>query len=182
MRIRRFCYPIRVLGPGERLGIWVTGCSFHCPGCMSPELQDPAAGREISCEELIAAAKKAPGPIDGVTISGGEPFDQPEQLHLVVDELCRQITTDIIIYSGYTLAQLRARNCPDTDAVLNSIALLIDGRYMEDLDDGIGLRGSSNQHLHIFRNPERYAYMADCKRELQIFNYNNAASLMVGLL
>lgn len=182
MRIKRVCYPVRVLGPGERLGIWVTGCSFHCPGCMSPELQDYTAGNELDVQQLVEAAKMAPGPIDGVTISGGEPFDQPEELRKLVTLLHRQITEDIIIYTGYTLQQLKDRACPDTNAVLAAIAVLIDGRYQEQNDDGKGLRGSSNQCIHVFRNPRRYAYMADCKRSLQVFNYENAASLMVGLL
>lgn len=182
MRIKRICYPIRVLGPGERLGIWVTGCKRNCPGCMTPELQDQNAGREMDCSHILNAAKKVPGPVDGVTISGGEPFDQPEQLHQLVMLLRKELTEDILIYTGYTLEQLQARGCPFTDGVLASIAALIDGAYVEALDDGVGLRGSSNQKIHAFRQPQRYAYMENCKRELQVFNYNNAASLIVGLL
>jgi hypothetical protein len=53
---------------------------------------------------------------------------------------------------------------------------------MEEKNDGVGLRGSSNQRIHMFRQPERYRYMADCKRQLQVFNYSHAASLIVGLL
>ena len=182
MRIKRICYPIRVLGPGERVGIWVTGCKRNCPGCMTPELRDPHTGREMTCEEILAAAKRIPGPVDGVTVSGGEPFDQPEQLYRLVTLLRQELTEDILIYTGYTLEELQARNCPDTDGVLHTIAVLIDGAYVEALDDGKGLRGSSNQQIHAFRQPQRYAYMEDCKRELQVFNYDHAASLMVGLL
>lgn len=181
MRIKRVCYPVRVLGPGQRLGIWVTGCSRYCPGCMTPELQDTAAGKEISAEELVRAAKAISGPIDGVTVSGGEPFDQPDELHQLVSLLRQELTDDILVYTGYTLQQLRARGCTDTDAVLDAIAVLIDGAYVEDQDDGIGLRGSANQKVIAFRHPERYAYMENCKRELQVFNYNTA-SLIVGLL
>lgn len=182
MRIKRMCYPVRVLGPGERVGIWVTGCQRRCVGCMTPELQDPSAGRQIDCAQLVKAAQKAPGPVDGVTISGGEPFDQPEQLNRLVSLLCRELTDDIIVYTGYTLEQLRERHCPDTDGVLDTIAVLIDGAYVQELDDGIGLRGSANQRIHTFRQPTRYAYMKDCKRELQVFYYQNAANLIVGLL
>lgn len=176
------CYPVRVLGPGERLGIWVTGCKRNCPGCMTPELQDEAAGQEMDCLAMVEAAKKTPGPVDGVTISGGEPFDQPQQLHRLVTLLKQELTEDIIIYTGYTLSQLRGRHCPETDGVLESIAVLIDGAYVQEMDDGVGLRGSSNQCIHAFRQPERYAYMKNCRRELQVFNYKNAASLIVGLL
>ena len=180
MRIKHICYPVRVLGPGERVGIWVTGCSHNCPGCMSPELQAYESGNQLEPERIVELIQKVR--IDGVTISGGEPFDQPRQLHRLVKLLCEQVTDDIVIYTGYTLQQLRQRQCPDTDGVLAAIAVLIDGRYVEQLDDGKGLRGSSNQCIHIFRRQERYAYMNDCKRQLQVFNYKNAASLMVGLL
>lgn len=182
MRIKRVCYPVRVLGPGNRVGIWVTGCSHGCPGCMSGELQDYTAGRQMDPRQLAEAVRSVPGPIDGVTISGGEPFDQAPQLRRLVELLREQVTEDIIIYTGYTLQQLRDRGCPDIDGVLSAIAVLIDGRYVERLDDGKGLRGSSNQCIHAFRQPERYAYMASCKRELQVFNYKNSASLIVGLL
>jgi len=182
MRIKRVGYPVRVLGPGERLGIWVTGCKRQCPGCMTPELQDFAAGREMDVQQLMEAIRKVPGPVEGVTISGGEPFDQPGQLSLLVTLLQRELTDDIIIYTGYTMEQLQARKCPDTDAVLGIIAVLIDGAYVQSLDDGVGLRGSSNQRIHIFRQPQRYAYMESCKRQLQVFNYNHSASLLIGLL
>lgn len=182
MRIKHVCYPVRVLGPGQRLGIWVAGCSFNCPGCMTPELRSPKSGSELPPERIVAVAKQQAETIDGITISGGEPFDQPEELHRLVTLLCREISDDIIVYSGYTLEQLRSRNCPDTAGVLESIAVLIDGQYMEEKNDGVGLRGSSNQRIHMFRQPERYRYMADCKRQLQVFNYSQAASLIVGLL
>ena len=182
MRIRHVCYPVRVLGPGDRVGIWVTGCSFGCPGCMSPELQDPLSGNELAPERIVEVIEKMAVRPDGITISGGEPFDQPKELHTLVRLLRCRVTEDLLIYTGYTLQQLRDRNCPDTDAVLAAIAVLIDGRNVEELNDGVGLRGSSNQRIHIFRDPERYSYMNDCKRQLQVFNYANASSLMVGLL
>ena len=182
MRIKHVCYPVRVLGPGQRLGIWVTGCSFNCPGCMTPELRDPKSGSELPPERIISVAKQMAGEIDGITISGGEPFDQPEELNLLVKLLSGEVSDDIIVYSGYTLEQLRSRNCPATDGVLDTIAVLIDGQYVEEKNDGVGLRGSTNQRIHTFRQPERYRYMADCKRQLQVFNYSQAASLMVGLL
>lgn len=182
MRIKHVCYPVRVLGPGSRVGIWVTGCSFGCPGCMSAELQDPMAGNELEPARIVQVIARMAGQVDGITISGGEPFDQPEELHRLVSLLCSQVTEDIIIYTGYTLQQLRSRGCPDTDGVLAAIAVLIDGRYVEEQNDGQGLRGSSNQCIHIFRQPERYAYMNDCRRQLQVFHFRNASELMVGLL
>lgn len=182
MRIKRICYPVTTLGPGNRVGIWVSGCSLSCKGCMSPELQDPLAGKEISCEQILRSISNVKGAVDGFTISGGEPFDQAQQLHTLVSSLRELGQDDIIIYSGYTLAQLRQRGCEYTTKILDGISVLIDGRYIDEFNDGVGLRGSLNQQIHIFRNREKYEYMFACKREVQVFNYGLAASVLVGLL
>lgn len=182
MRIKRICYPVKVLGPGKRAGIWVTGCSFGCKGCMSPELQSKTAGNEMSCEKIISALHKIKGPVEGFTLSGGEPFDQAEELSALVSLLKEEFNDDIIIYTGYTLEELQERNCSFTDSVLDTAAVIIDGRYVDSLNDGKGLRGSSNQRIHIFRNKEKYEYMKSSKRELQVFNYLDSSNLIVGLL
>ena len=182
MRIKRICYPVKVLGPGNRVGIWVTGCDFNCEGCMSPELRDKTAGNETECEKIVSVIGAIKGSVDGFTVSGGEPFDQAEELSNLVELLKKEYTDDIIIYTGYTLEELKKRQCPHTQNVIDTVAVIIDGRYAESLNDGKGLRGSSNQRIHIFRNKEKYEYMNTCKRELQVFNYRDAGSLIVGLL
>jgi anaerobic ribonucleoside-triphosphate reductase activating protein len=180
MQIKRICYPIRVLGPGERVGIWVCGCNFKCPGCMSPELQSFSAGNSISVENIVCVLEKLPHKIEGITISGGEPFEQAEELARLVKVLSEKFTDDIIIYTGYTLEELeKKQHCKD---VLKHIAVLVDGRYVDGLNTGKGLAGSENQKIIAFRNPQRYAYMKDCNRELQMLNYGDTSSLVVGLL
>ena len=74
MRVRYVCYPVRTLGPGERLGIWVSGCSRGCSGCMSPELQTPLPSDEVAVGDLLDALRRQRRRYDGATISGGEPF------------------------------------------------------------------------------------------------------------
>lgn len=182
MRIKRICYPVKVLGPGKRVGVWVTGCSFDCKGCMTPELRSSSAGNEVACEKIISAAERVNGDIDGLTVSGGEPFDQARELSTLVRLFRERFTDDIIIYTGYTLEELKKRGCSFTDEVLDTVSVIIDGRYVDSLNDGKGLRGSSNQTVHIFRNKERYEYMNTCTRELQVFNYLDSGGLLVGLL
>lgn len=182
MRIKRVCYPVKVLGPGKRVGIWVTGCSFNCFGCTSPELQDYKAGNEIKPEKLVEEISKIPNQIDGFTISGGEPFDQPEELCKLVELLNDKYSKDIIIYSGYTLEELKNKNSRFINEVLNSIAVLIDGKYVDSLNDDIGLRGSSNQTINIFYDNDKYEYMKTCKRELQTFDYLKNASIVIGIM
>ena len=180
MQIKRICYPVNVLGPGKRVGIWLCGCRFNCPGCMTPELQDFSAGNKISVKEIIDVIKKIPHKIDGFTISGGEPFEQAQELNELVEALVQHFTDDIIVYSGYYYDELKQNDV--CKKVLENIAVLIDGRYIDEENDGKGLKGSKNQNIIIFKNPERYSYMQECERELQILNYRENSSLVIGLL
>lgn len=180
MQIKRICFPVNVLGPGKRVGIWLCGCRFNCPGCMSPELQDFAAGNKISVCDIINVIKRIPHKIDGFTISGGEPFEQAEELGELVQALAQHFTDDIIVYSGYCYEELlKDEACKN---ILENIAVLIDGRYIDEENDGKGLKGSANQKVIIFKNPERYSYMQECERKLQLLNYGDASSLVIGIL
>lgn len=182
MRIKRICFPVKVLGPGNRIGIWTTGCNFHCNNCMSPELQSFDAGNEIDVQEIMATIRKINVPIDGFTISGGEPFEQPEELEQLVKLINHEYTNDIIIYSGYTIDELIQKRNVLIKNTLDNISVLIDGRYIEELNDGIGLRGSSNQSIHIFRNQDKYECLKNARRELQSFNYLDCEDIVIGLL
>lgn len=180
MRIKRICYPIKVLGPGNRVGIWTTGCNFSCAGCISPELRDFNSGKDMSIEQIIETIQKIDAPIDGFTISGGEPFEQAEALFELLKKL-NSFTDDIIIYSGYYLEELM-RKIPDFDKYTSLFSVLIDGRYVDELNSGTGLKGSDNQNIIIFKNPEKYEHLNNCKRELQIMNYNKSSTLVIGIL
>lgn len=180
MFIKRICYPVHVLGPGKRIGIWVAGCEKRCPGCMSPELQTTDGCGNVSVSKVIAQLQQINEPIDGITISGGEPFLQAEELCELVEYLDANMTQDIIIYSGYRIEELHRKNSPHIESILSHIAVLIDGEYRDDLNDGIGLRGSSNQQIHIFRNNPKYDNLSIGKRELQTFRYNESI-LIVGI-
>ena len=180
MFIKRVCYPIHVLGPGNRIGIWLSGCNRKCPGCMSPELQTTDGCKDMHMSEVKQMLRKINFNVDGVTISGGEPFLQSEELKELVEYINENITKDIIIYTGYTLDELYAKHSMAIDKILSSISVLIDGEYIDELNDGRGLRGSSNQKIHIFRDHDKYVDIKDKQRELQTFRYNNQI-LVVGI-
>src|SRR5215831_1013285 len=77
--ISRIHFPVSTLGPGQRIGIWFQGCSIRCPGCISMDTW--AEGRGITTvEEVINSIIPWLSKADGITISGGEPFDQPDAL------------------------------------------------------------------------------------------------------
>lgn len=142
-------FPVTALGPGTRIGIWFQGCSIHCPGCMAQDTWDPAGGTSLSHDELTDRLRSFPtGEVTGITISGGEPFDQPEALLQLVEWLrgsyCRA-DQDVLLYSGYPTATLHS----EYGAVLACADALISEPLDEDASSSEPLRwrGSSNQIL-----------------------------------
>lgn len=149
MQIERVYYPVKTLGYGNRIGIWTVGCRHGCFNCSNPELWDNDPDKDVSEKQIINMFTSIPGQVDGVTITGGEPFQQAEELLSLVLYLYKELTQDILIYSGYTLEELQQWKNPTVDKVLAHIAVLIDGKYIEELNDNSSLRGSSNQRIHI---------------------------------
>jgi len=164
--LERIFYPLKTLGPGNRVGIWSTGCPRQCPGCISPELQRYDVNREVSVEYIMSMINTIPGSIDGFTISGGEPFLKPSVLNQLVHELA-VINDDILIFTGYTYAELVEKNDPNIREILEICSVLIDGPYVQNLHCDNGLRGSSNQNIWVFKHKEKYEDIEDCKRNLQ---------------
>lgn len=162
MRIERAVNYIRTLGPGLRLCIWVNGCSRGCPGCVSKRLQEADEGTEVDIYEYFSRYNLER--IDGVTVSGGEPFEQPEELRKLVDYFTKRGIEDILVYTGYTLSELCAKKNRDIDSVLEKISVLIDGPYILERDSGRGnLTGSDNQCIHYLIPKYREEYEAYIK-------------------
>ena len=175
----RMYYPVKALGPGKRVGIWMTGCHRGCAGCISPELQMYDASKEVTVNELMKMIQRIEAPIDGFTISGGEPFLNPKALNALVQSLV-SICDDILIFTGYTIEELRAQESEDVNSVLNTCAALIDGPYIQELNDNKGLRGSSNQRCLIFKYHDRYQGIDTSDRTLQNIMYGNKV-LTIGI-
>lgn len=147
VRLHNVAYRTRVLGPGERFAIWFQGCRRRCKGCMSESSRPLDGGRLASISKLCEAILSQRG-LEGVTISGGEPFLQPEALFCLLEKIRHNANLGVIVYTGFTLEQLRELNNPWIDMALNGyIDLLIDGEYIDELNDGKSLKGSANQRL-----------------------------------
>ena len=135
---------VTVLGPGVRYGLWVQGCLRRCPGCMTPQSQPREGGKWMEtaqvAQDIVRSGRT------GLTISGGEPFLQAEALCEVIEQVRREQDMGVIIYTGNTLAELQASHDPWVQALLAQCDLLVDGAYIEALNDGKNLRGSSNQN------------------------------------
>ena len=158
LRIARFQDRTQALGPGERAVIWFQGCSFNCPGCIAAEMNRSDDFERTSPSELADRVLSIRG-IEGVTLSGGDPFDQPlDALAQFLDVLKQRGGLSVMCYTGRTLEQLRRCN-ESGDAITKILAaldILIDGLYVESLNDGSSWRGSSNQILHFLSSRYRH--------------------------
>ena len=137
-------------GPGRRTSVLLSGCTLACAGCWVPHLHAPAAGALVPVEVLAGALLDAAHERDGVSILGGEPFQQPEGLLGLVQALRARGCRHILAYSGYTYERLRriATQQPAICAVLDEIEMLVDGPYVEALAGGAGpWTGSGNQRV-----------------------------------
>ena len=106
--ISRVHFPVTALGPGQRLGIWFQGCSIRCPGCISADTWADSK-RPTTVGEVLASLLPKLKEIDGFTISGGEPFDQPEALESLLRGLRSSTSADILVFSGHKLEDLGDR-------------------------------------------------------------------------
>lgn len=139
-----------VLGSGRRYAIWVQGCPMDCPGCMTQAARSFLGGYQVTVDDL-AARILAEGGIDGLTLSGGEPFAQAAALAALVQRVREERDLGVMVYSGYTLAELRklaAGDAKGVSALLAAVDVLVDGRYQVRRDDGGRWRGSANQRAH----------------------------------
>ena len=146
LRIHAYEPASRANGPGRRAVVWTQGCSLGCLGCFNPATHDPAGGKTVDTAELAQRILTRDPPVDGVTLSGGEPF---EQLHAIHDLLRRLDNADLsrLVFTGYTLEELQ--RLPGTEEVLRHVDVLIAGRYQKHRHVATGLLGSSNQKIHL---------------------------------
>ncbi|MBF0336779.1 MAG: radical SAM protein [Nitrospirae bacterium] len=139
-------YPVQVLGIGERVGIWFQGCSIGCKGCMARHTwqvqQQYRTNVGTVLREVISFRDAKP---DGITISGGEPFDQPDALFELLMGIRNAGFTDIMLYSGYQFDALRLRY----QYIVELVDVLIDGRYMQGIETDYVWKGSANQNANI---------------------------------
>lgn len=149
--IGRLYYPVTTLGPGKRVGIWMCGCPFNCAGCLSDELKNLSNGKDISVDELVEFIDSINGEIDGITISGGEPFYQSESLLYLLKVISNRFE-DIILFTGYKYEELQSGKVHCAKEIIENISLLIDGKFDKDDICVNGLRGSNNQKIITLKN------------------------------
>jgi anaerobic ribonucleoside-triphosphate reductase activating protein len=137
---------IDVLGPGRRAVIWVQGCPLRCPGCIVPESWDPAGGEALAGATLADWILAQPD-IEGLTFSGGEPFQQAAGLVELIDAVQEQRALTVMCYTGYTLGEIQQRGDTEMLALLSRLDLLVDGPYVRAQHADLRWRASRNQRL-----------------------------------
>lgn len=182
MFVDRVLFPVTALGPGNRIVMWTVGCRRMCPGCANPELWNPKPNQRIEVSKLAEIIRQTAinRHADGLTISGGEPFDQSAELLQLLKNMS-DLNLDTLVFSGYRIEELRKRK--ETSEVLEYIDVLIDGEYIREQNDGKStLRGSQNQRINYLSGKNRAAYEEYllAGRQIQNFVYGDVI-LSVGI-
>lgn len=142
-------YPVTTLGPGVRAGIWFQGCTLACDGCLSKDTWEADPATAVDIATLLGWLRSLPK-VEGVTISGGEPFQQPEALAALLTAIDDWRTVagrdiDVLVYSGYAEPALRRRH----PSIVAQCDAIIAGPYVQRRNHGDHWRGSDNQTLML---------------------------------
>ncbi len=146
-------------GPGRRWAIWFQGCPLRCPGCCNPEMLSFAGGESYALATLTASMQAARDSqaVEGITMLGGEPFAHADDA-LQLAEAARQLSLSVMIFSGFTIEQLRARESVTVNQLLALTDILVDGPYLREQPDTTRRWiGSTNQRIHFLSD----RYQAD---------------------
>lgn len=164
IQVSRVLFPVTALGPGRRFGVWFQGCSIGCRGCIARDTWPIDGGRNTSIESITTTWQRVlGGGADGITISGGEPADQPADLIGLLSSLRETftearlssgLTSDILLYTGYDLDEFKMR----APGALDLIDAVITGPYDAAKPTNLIWRGSANQELKCLTplGEERY--------------------------
>ncbi|HEY8421213.1 MAG TPA: anaerobic ribonucleoside-triphosphate reductase activating protein [Thermoclostridium sp.] len=135
-------------GPGIRMVVFAQGCKHKCPGCHNPETHSFDGGELVTVDSIIGLAKRNPL-LDGITFSGGDPFEQAEAFTVLARE-AKKLNLNIMTYTGYTYEYILENSSKHMgwDTLLDETDILVDGRFELDKRNLLlKFRGSGNQRL-----------------------------------
>ena len=164
----------QIYGPGNRFVIWVQGCSLECPGCWNKEFWTTESGYELEISKLISIISST-NEIEGITILGGEPLEQPEATLNLIQSV-KRIGLIVMLYTGYEEDEM-------TDLQLECVYasdIVIMGRYVASMrDTTLRWRGSSNQEIKILSEAYKDIEIEE-KEEVEITIDTNGTISMAG--
>lgn len=179
LNIAAQCAHTHVLGPGNRFGLWVQGCPFNCKNCISPNWIPFEKKQLVSVIEIAHKILQTPD-LDGITLSGGEPFLQAGGLaELLATVLKVRPALNVIVFTGFEFEQLI---WPEALELIALTDVVVDGKYIDSRNDSQGLRGSSNQNFHFITDvfSDQLEFFEQYPRNLEIF-FEHDRSLQVGI-
>lgn len=158
LRVSRIHFPIRALGFGRRIGVWVQGCSIGCRGCMSLDTW-PKDGKLTDIDTLVQEIDPWISVVDGISVTGGEPLEQAEPLAAFLKALRPKLSGDVVLFTGYPIESLPS----GSGEVLKYVDTLIAGPFEASLPDTRPLSGSKNQTIRFMTPLGRERYEAFSK-------------------
>ncbi|TFZ08945.1 4Fe-4S single cluster domain-containing protein [Ramlibacter humi] len=180
--LSRAHFPVTTLGPGRRVGIWLQGCSIRCPGCISSDTWATKAP-QTTVRELLERVHPWLQECDGVTISGGEPFEQPDALEQLLRGVRALTATSVLVYSGKSFAQLTQE--PSVREGL--IDCLISEPFDQSAPQTKYLMGSDNQRMNLLTPLGREVFgplirvSGDADRRLDVMFDEDGAVWLAGI-
>ncbi|MCX7709300.1 MAG: anaerobic ribonucleoside-triphosphate reductase activating protein [Clostridia bacterium] len=135
-------------GPGIRYVVFAQGCKHKCPGCHNPGTHSFEGGTVTSVGNILEEIKKNPL-LDGVTLSGGEPFEQAQSFAVLASHV-KKAGLNVMTYTGYTYEKIceHAQTNPAWAELLSHTDVLVDGRFeMTKRNLMLKFRGSENQRI-----------------------------------
>ncbi len=144
-------------GPGRRFAVWLQGCPLRCPGCCNPEMLPFQGGQEIDVASLAGQVFRAAEEqgVEGITLLGGEPMVQASGAAALAGRI-RTAGLSVMVFSGYTLEEIREGSNPSALDLLARTDLLVDGPYRRE-EPELQRRwiGSANQRVHALSDRYR---------------------------
>lgn len=142
-------------GPGRRFALWFQGCPLRCAGCCNPEMLPFQGGRRLAVSDVLSEIREALGAgVEGITLLGGEPFAHAAGAAALARAV-RDLGLTVMVFSGYTLEEIRRHPDPAAQDLLGHTDILVDGPYRADLPERQRRWiGSANQQVHFLS--ERY--------------------------
>ncbi len=163
------CHPLSTLGPYTRVGIWFQGCDIGCHDCIATFTWKQTDEKLMTINDLVYKIKEYG--VHRLTISGGEPFNQPDALYDLLVKSKKNFD-DILVYSGYEYEYLQK----NFSNILDLIDVLVDGPFINTLYTNKIYKGSKNQKMYIFNNNlinDYGQYMVKKKGKLQLYQIEN---------
>ncbi|MGY0374128.1 anaerobic ribonucleoside-triphosphate reductase activating protein [Clostridium sp. JNZ J1-5] len=160
LKVAGFLDNTMVNGKGLRSALFLSGCNHNCDGCHNKEMQSFQYGDEVEIKEILNRIKSNVPLIKGVTFSGGEPFEQAQELSILA-RFIKNEGLNIWCYTGYTLEEIVESGDTCKLDLLSHIDILVDGKFEKNLVEGaLKYTGSSNQRIIKLKDVIKYKEIA----------------------